>query len=276
MLVFVREMYEAQRRMTTAPCRCPARPPHSTRFLRGSDEPTFNRTPDERRRYPTDARQPIELALRLTSRPARAVRRARSDLARTARHGAWHCLAASAPIECMLGKVQVARSREHTKVRGLATTRARDPAASATPIDNERAAMQARLEHVAGASRHPYGVARIDAETTGRDRMMSPRTAARGSARLVHSVLPAQNAGQHGPRPICCGIDADVASSTARQIDSASVRRPASERAIACQILASRASPFIFAGLSEMHRFDKDLVRSRSPALARATDGRAR
>ena len=201
-------------------------------------------------------------------RPARRSASSQISLARTARHGAWHCLAAGTHrFECMLGKVQVARGREHAKVAGDGNDTRQGVRGVGYNV-HERTGLQAGLEHVAAGQQHPDGrctnrrgndevaVEWSDLLGSPADTAAPHRSALAGeSTRREDSTAPTSGASAIATWP----------RSTARQMDSASVSRPASERASACQIRASRASPSSSSDSANRTASDRTL----SAALAR-------
>jgi hypothetical protein len=154
-LVFVRQMYEgsASRRRASES----VRHMHSTTGLAFGGKSTFYRTTKERRRYPTEAHQPIELTLCLTC-PACTTQCVEPDQPGAYRSPRRMALPDSCThrFECMLGKVQVARGREHPKVCGSGYD-SRQRIRGVGHTVHERAGIQAGLEHVAGGQQHPDG-----------------------------------------------------------------------------------------------------------------------
>ncbi len=146
-LVFVRQMYEgsASRRRAGESVR------HldSITRLAAGNKPTFYRTTKERRRYPAETHQSIELALCL---PCSACTAQCVEPDQPGAYRSPRCMAlpggSTHRFECMLGKVQVACGREHAKVAGGGNDTRQGIRGVGYTI-NERTGMQAGLEHVA-------------------------------------------------------------------------------------------------------------------------------
>ena len=101
----------------------------------------------------------------------------------------------------MLGKVQVARGREHPKVCGSGYD-SRQRIRGIGHTVHELAGMQAGLEHVAGGQQHPNGRCanrRHDDEVAIEWWIFRARRLT--AQRLVCPVLPAKHPREDSPRP---------------------------------------------------------------------------